>query len=46
MFEDFKNLSVEDKKKFGRPINHIKTLAKKKLIELSSIKEQSGEKKI
>ena len=45
IFEDFKNLSVEDKKKFGGPINHIKTLAKKKLIELSSIKEQAGEKK-
>ena len=43
VFEDFKNLSVEDKKKFGGPINHIKTLAKKKLIELSSIKEQVGE---
>jgi phenylalanyl-tRNA synthetase alpha chain len=35
IFEDFKNLSVEEKKKYGKPINEIKSLAKNKLIELS-----------
>ena len=39
IFKSFNNLSVEDKKKFGEPINKIKKLAKKKLIELSSKRE-------
>ena len=35
IFEDFKNLSIEKKKKYGKSINEIKSLAKNKLIELS-----------
>ena len=36
LFEDFKKLSVEDKKEFGKTLNDLKTLAKEKLVSLSS----------
>ena len=45
IFEDFKNLSVEEKKKYGKPINEIKSLAKNKLIELSRSKGTQGNEK-
>jgi len=35
LFEDFKKLSVDEKKKYGKPINDLKTLAKERLISLS-----------
>ena len=44
IFEDFKNLSVEEKKKYGKPINEIKSLAKKKLTELSKSEDIQGKK--
>ena len=49
LFEDFKKLSVEDKKKYGKPINDLKNLAKEKLISLSQKsknKTAKGSKKI
>ena len=36
LFEDFKKLSVEDKKEFGKTLNDLKPLAKEKLVSLSS----------
>ena len=45
IFEDFKTLSVEEKKKYGKPINEIKSLAKNKLIELSRSKGTQGNEK-
>jgi len=45
IFEDFKSLSVEKKKKYGKPINEIKSLAKNKLIELSRSKGTQGNEK-
>ena len=36
LFEDFKKLSVEDKKEFGKTLNDLKTHAKEKLVSLSS----------
>tara|TARA_B100000579_G_scaffold329656_1_gene279735 strand:+ start:1164 stop:2147 length:984 start_codon:yes stop_codon:yes gene_type:complete len=36
LFEDFKKLSVEDKKEFGKTLNDLKILAKEKLVSLSS----------
>jgi len=36
LFEDFKKLSIEDKKEFGKTLNDLKTLAKEKLVSLSS----------
>ena len=35
LFEDFKKLSIDEKKKYGKPINDLKTLAKERLISLS-----------
>ncbi len=32
LFEDFKKLSVEEKKEFGKTLNELKALAKEKLI--------------
>ena len=49
LFEDFKKLSVEDKKKYGKPINDLKNFAKEKLISLSQKskkKTTKGSKKI
>ncbi|MFL2990422.1 MAG: phenylalanine--tRNA ligase subunit alpha [Cytophagales bacterium] len=45
IFEDFKSLSVEKKKKYGKPINEIKSLAKNKLIELSRSEGTQGNEK-
>ena len=42
LFEDFKKLSVEEKKEFGNPLNELKTLAKEKLISLSSGNSKEG----
>ena len=36
LFEDFKKLSVEEKKEFGKTLNELKALAKEKLLSLSS----------
>ena len=36
LFEDIKKLSFEDKKEFGKTLNDLKTLAKEKLVSLSS----------
>lgn len=36
LFEDFKKLSVEEKKEFGKSLNELKTQAKKKLLFLSN----------
>ena len=35
LFEDFKKLSVEEKKEFGKTLNELKNLAKEKLLSLS-----------
>ena len=42
LFEDFKKLSVEEKKEFGNPLNELKNLAKEKLISLSSGNSKEG----
>ena len=36
LFEDFKKLSVEEKKEFGKSLNELKTQAKEKLLSLSN----------
>lgn len=36
LFEDFKKLSIEEKKEFGKTLNELKTLAKEKLLSLSN----------
>tara|TARA_Y100001958_G_C21210797_1_gene536518 strand:+ start:4 stop:987 length:984 start_codon:yes stop_codon:yes gene_type:complete len=36
LFEEFKKLSVEEKKEFGKTLNELKNLAKDKLLSLSS----------
>ncbi len=36
LFEEFKKLSVEEKKKFGKTLNELKNVAKDKLISLSN----------
>ena len=36
LFEDFKKLSVEEKKEFGKTLNELKNLAKEKLLSLSN----------
>ena len=48
LFEDFKKLSVEEKKEFGKPLNELKTQAKEKLLSLSneSSKNDSADNKI
>ncbi len=35
LFEDFKKLSIEEKKEFGKTLNELKSLAKEKLLSLS-----------
>jgi len=35
LFEDFKKLSIEEKKEFGKSLNELKNLAKEKLLSLS-----------
>ena len=35
LFEDFKKLSIEEKKEFGKTLNELKNLAKEKLLSLS-----------
>ncbi len=48
LFEDFKKLSVEEKKEFGKTLNELKALAKEKLLSLSSesSKDVSADNKI
>ena len=48
LFEDFKKLSVEEKKEFGKTLNELKALAKEKLLSLSneSSKGVSADNKI
>ena len=48
LFEDFKKLSVEEKKEFGKTLNELKNLAKEKLLSLSkeSSKNDSKDKNI
>ena len=48
LFEDFKKLSVEEKKEFGKSLNELKTQAKEKLLSLSnkSSKKDSADKNI
>ena len=48
LFEDFKKLSVKEKKELGKPLNELKTLAKEKLISLSieTSKEGSDDNKL
>ena len=36
LFEDFKKLSIEEKKEFGKSLNELKTKAKEKLLSLSN----------
>ena len=42
LFEDFKKLSVEEKKEFGKTLNELKALAKEKLLSLSSESSKGG----
>ena len=48
LFEDFKKLSVEEKKEFGKSLNELKTKAKEKLLSLSgeSLKKDSADNNI
>ena len=48
LFEDFKNLSIKEKKEFGKSLNELKTQAKEKLLSLSneSLKKDSADNKI
>ena len=48
LFEDFKKLSIEEKKEFGKTLNELKNLAKEKLLSLSkgSSKNNSTDKNI
>ena len=48
LFEDFKKLSVEEKKEFGKSLNELKTQAKEKLLSLSneSLKKDSADNNI
>ena len=48
LFEDFKKLSIEEKKEFGKTLNELKNLAKEKLLSLSkeSSKNDSIDKNI
>ena len=48
LFEDFKKLSIEEKKEFGKTLNELKNLAKEKLLSLSkeSLKNDSTDKNI
>ena len=42
LFEDFKKLSVEEKKEFGKTLNELKALAKEKLLSLSIESSKGG----
>ena len=42
LFEDFKKLSIEEKKEFGKTLNDLKTLAKEKLLYLSNTSEKNN----
>ena len=42
LFEDFKKLSIEEKKEFGKTLNDLKTLAKEKLLSLSNTSEKNN----
>jgi len=42
LFEDFKKLSIEEKKEFGKTLNDLKTLAKEKLLSLSNDSETNN----
>ena len=42
LFEDFKKLSVQEKKEFGKTLNDLKTLAKEKLLSLSNTSEKNN----
>ena len=48
LFEDFKKLSIEEKKEFGKTLNELKNLAKEKLLSLSkeSSKNDSSDNNI
>ena len=48
LFEDFKKLSIEEKKEFGKSLNELKTQAKEKLLSLSkeSSKNDSADNNI
>ena len=48
LFEDFKKLSIEEKKEFGKSLNELKTKAKEKLLSLSneSLKKDSADNNI
>ena len=48
LFEDFKKLSIEEKKEFGKSLNELKTQAKEKLLSLSneSLKKDSADNNI
>ena len=48
LFEDFKKLSIEEKKEFGKTLNELKNLAKEKLLSLSkeSSKNDSADNNI
>ncbi len=42
LFEEFKKLSVDEKKKFGKTLNELKNVAKEKLISLSNSSSTSS----
>ena len=42
LFEDFKKLSIQEKKEFGKTLNDLKTLAKEKLLSLSNRSEKNN----
>ena len=41
LFEDFKKLSIEEKKEFGKTLNELKNLAKEKLLSLSKLSSKN-----
>ena len=44
LFEDFKKLSIEEKKEFGKSLNELKNLAKEKLLSLSKESSKNDSK--
>ena len=42
LFEDFRKLSIQEKKEFGKTLNDLKTLAKEKLLSLSNTSEKNN----
>ena len=42
LFEDFRKLSIQEKKEFGKTLNDLKTLAKEKLLSLSNRSEKNN----